>query len=83
MNSIPMRVVSRDYDLLAGRRLLVVELANGRRLTFRVAGDDPRFFADVSERDVCMALRPLLPEEWSLAPDADQPVTGEVTDDTP
>ncbi len=78
-----MRLLSRDYDLLAGKRALVVELVNGRRLTFRVDANDPRFFTDVPERDVCMALRPLVPEEWSLAPDAARPVTGEVTDGEP
>lgn len=64
-----MRVVAREYDLLEGKRRITVELANGRVLTFRVAGDDARFFDDVSERDVVQALRPLVPEEWSMNSD--------------
>lgn len=61
-----MRVVERVFDLLAGKRVILVELANGRRLSFRVDGSDPRFFDDVPERDVCMTLRPLVPEEWAM-----------------
>jgi hypothetical protein len=69
VNLTPMRVVAREYDLLEGKRRITVELANGRVLTFRVAGDDARFFDDVSERDVVQALRPLVPEEWSMNSD--------------
>lgn len=69
MNVTPMRVVERVYDLLAGKRVIVLELANGRRLSFRVAGDDARFFDDVSERDIVQTLRPLVPEEWAMPTD--------------
>jgi hypothetical protein len=69
VNLTPMRVLAREYDLLDDKRRITVELANGRVLTFRVAGDDARFFDDVSERDVVQALRPLVPEEWAMTSD--------------
>lgn len=66
MNVTPMRVVERVFDLLDSKRVIVVELANGRRLSFKVDPADARFFNEVPERDVCMTLRPLVPEEWSM-----------------
>lgn len=64
-----MRVVSREYDIENDKRLIRVELTNGRFLTFRMAADDPRFFDNVSEADICKVLRPLIPEEWSMNSD--------------
>lgn len=66
MNVTPMRVVERAFDLLEGKRVILVELTNGRRVSFKVDPADPRFFNKVSDRDVCVTLRPLVPEEWSM-----------------
>lgn len=69
-----MRVLSRHYDIVDNKRVIVTELANGRRLTWNLASDDARFFDTVSDKDVCMALRPLVPEEWSLSIDGSKAI---------
>lgn len=69
MNQLPMRVLARQYNVVDDKREIVVEIANGRRLTFSMDATDPRFFDDVSEKKICAVLRPLVPEEWSMSSD--------------
>lgn len=66
VNDQPMRLLQRDYDALARKRVFVVEAANGRVLTFRVDDTDARFYDAVSERTIVALLRVWYPEEWSL-----------------